>query len=73
MLVDLQDTFMQVVIVVIATTKFISKIALPVVMLLEVILTIRVALLDMLMNLPQVILIRWMVIFIYIPVMLLVQ
>lgn len=64
MLVDLQDTFVQLVIVVIDTTKFISEIALPVVMLLEVILTIRVALLDMLMNLPQVILIRWMVIFI---------
>lgn len=73
MLVDLQDTFMQVIIVVIATIKSISKIALPAVMLLEIILTIREALLDMLMNLTQVILIRWMVIFIYIPVMLLVQ
>lgn len=45
----------------------------PVVMLLEVILPIRVGLLDMLLKLLQVILIRWMVIFIYIPVMLLVQ
>ena len=73
MLVDLQDAFMRIVIVVIATIKSISKLALPVVMLLEVILLILVALLDMLMKLAQVILIRWMVIFIYIPVMLLVQ
>ena len=73
MLVDLQDAFMQVIIMVKATIKSISKIALPAVMLLEIVLTIRVALLDMLMNLTQVILIRWMVIFIYIPVMLLVQ
>ena len=73
MLVDLQDAFMQIVIMVIATIKSISKLALPVVMLLEVILPILVALLDMLMKLAQVILIRWMVIFIYIPVMLLVQ
>ena len=73
MLVDLQDPFMQVIIVVLATTKSISKIALPVVMLLEVILPIRVALLDVLLKRAQVILLRWMVIFIYIPVMLLVQ
>lgn len=73
MLVDLQDAFMQVIIMVIATIKSMSKIALPVVMLLEVILPIRVGLLDMLLKLLQVILIRWMVIFIYIPVMLLVQ
>ena len=73
MLVDLQDAFMQVIIMVIATIKSMSKIALPVVMLLEVILPIRVALLDVLMKLTQVILLRWMVIFIYIPVMLLVQ
>ena len=73
MLAGLLDMLMLVTIVVIATIHYTLRNALQVVMSQAVMLAIPVGLLDMLLKLLQVILIRWMVIFIYAPVMLPVQ